>query len=177
MQVAEGFTPSLSPLLSPFRRRAQSDSSPPLAQQQDSSQLTSPPKSGALRQRGGDASSFRDSADAMPQFATKEASLGFVQQHDVLMPTLTVTETILLGMMFRDHVKQSETQDAADTVSALLSDLGLQSAHPMHVDNCVSASRRLCCCSGHSAALLVCLLGLQPHVAHWPDALSSALQP
>lgn len=59
-----------------------------------------------------------------------EASLGYVQQHDVLMPTLTVTETILFGMMFREHVRSKETEAAAATVTALLEELGLQGTAP-----------------------------------------------
>lgn len=64
-------------------------------------------------------------ADATP---LHRASLGFVQQHDVLMPTLTVTETILFGMMFREHVRSRDTKEAAATVASLLADLGLQGA-------------------------------------------------
>jgi ABC-type sulfate/molybdate transport systems ATPase subunit len=69
----------------------------------------------------------RTSSD--PRKSVSEASLGFVQQHDVLMPTLTVTETILFGMMLREYVKQKDTKEAAATVASLLAELGLQSAH------------------------------------------------
>lgn len=58
----------------------------------------------------------------------RKATLGFVQQHDCLMPTLTVTETVLLGMMFREYVKGKEIEDAGTFVYALLSDLGLLGA-------------------------------------------------
>jgi hypothetical protein len=81
------------------------------------------------------------------QVAVQEASLGFVQQHDELMPTLTVTETILFGMMFREHIKSSETSEAALTVAALLHDLGLQ---------------------GVPAALLVCSDDQLQHSCRWP---------
>ena len=53
------------------------------------------------------------------------AELGFVQQHDCLLPTLTVTETVLLGMMFREHVRGKQVEQAGKFVHALLSDLGL----------------------------------------------------
>lgn len=53
------------------------------------------------------------------------AELGFVQQHDCLLPTLTVTETVLLGMMFREHVKGKQVEEAGKFVYALLKDLGL----------------------------------------------------
>jgi ABC-type lipoprotein export system ATPase subunit len=53
------------------------------------------------------------------------AELGFVQQHDCLLPTLTVTETVLLGMMFREHVKGKQVEQAGNFVFALLKDLGL----------------------------------------------------
>ena len=56
------------------------------------------------------------------------AELGFVQQHDCLLPTLTVTETVLLGMMFREHVKGKQVEQAGKFVHALLSDLGLLGA-------------------------------------------------
>eukprot|EP00892_Ulva_mutabilis_P011926 jgi/Ulvmu1/9105/UM005_0200.1 len=55
----------------------------------------------------------------------RKATLGFVQQHDCLMPTLTVTETVLLGMMFREYVKGKDIEDAGTFVYALLKDLGL----------------------------------------------------
>lgn len=58
------------------------------------------------------------------------AELGFVQQHDCLMPTLTVTETVLLGMMFREHIKGKQVEQAGKFVYALLQDLGLSSAPP-----------------------------------------------
>jgi ABC-type multidrug transport system ATPase subunit len=53
------------------------------------------------------------------------AALGFVQQHDCLMPTLTVTETVLLGMMFRKFVRGKQVEQAGSFVHALLGDLGL----------------------------------------------------
>ena len=61
---------------------------------------------------------------------TRKATLGFVQQHDCLMPTLTVTETVLLGMMFREYVKGKDIEDAGTFVYALLKDLGLLGAPP-----------------------------------------------
>lgn len=60
----------------------------------------------------------------------RKATLGFVQQHDCLMPTLTVTETVLLGMMFREFVKGKEVEDAGTFVYALLKELGLLGAPP-----------------------------------------------
>lgn len=61
----------------------------------------------------------------------RKATLGFVQQHDCLMPTLTVTETVLLGMMFREYVKGKEIDDAGTFVYALLKDLGLLGSPPL----------------------------------------------
>jgi ABC-type sugar transport system ATPase subunit len=88
--------------------------------------------------------------------AASEASLGFVQQHDVLMPTLTVTETILLGMMLREHVKQKETTEAAATVASLLSELGLQSMLRSHSAPVplLQACKRQCTCGSFSGILM-----------------------
>lgn len=58
------------------------------------------------------------------------AELGFVQQHDCLLPTLTVTETVLLGMMFREHIKGKQVEQAGIFVYALLHDLGLLGMPP-----------------------------------------------
>jgi hypothetical protein len=117
-QVAEGFaTPGQTPLITPPRRR--------------SDQLSDAPKTGPdfnSPNTYDNSNTVAIGANGAGAAAAKETSLGFVQQHDVLMPTLTVTETILFGMMFREHVKSNETEDAAGRVAALLSDLGLQCA-------------------------------------------------
>lgn len=65
------------------------------------------------------------------------AELGFVQQHDCLLPTLTVTETVLLGMMFREHVKGKQVEEAGKFVYALLKDLGLLGMPPLSFCLCV----------------------------------------
>jgi hypothetical protein len=134
MQAAEGNLPSGSrPLVTPSRRR--------------SHQLDTPDAAPAVSTSGA-------GADWPTQVAARETTLGFVQQHDCLMPTLTVTETILFGMMFREHVKSRDTEDAAATVAALLSELGLQSAlcctsatGRSHVWLRICASSRLDCSS------------------------------
>jgi putative ABC transport system ATP-binding protein len=56
------------------------------------------------------------------------ATVGFVQQHDCLMPTLTVAESVLLAIMLRKKVVGRAVEDASALVAALLRELAITGA-------------------------------------------------